>query len=198
MMEEVVLHAYGARAPAVVALLGTDVSPADPDRALIESWASSVDGWILDVGAGTGRWTGHLAALGHDIEGLEPVPELLAVARDSHPTVPFREQTIADLAESDEQWPGILAWYSLIHMDPDALVSALDVLQGALAPGGTLLLSHFTGPTPAALPHPVAVAHRVPPQSMAAAVTAAGLEVLHQQAAPAGAHGVILARRPRT
>lgn len=197
-MEDGLLHAYATRASDVVALLGTGVSPADPDRTIIEAWASTVDGRILDVGAGTGRWTGHLARLGHDVEGLEPVPQLVAVARAAHPTVPFREQTIAELAEADDRWSGILAWYSVIHMDPRALAAALTVLHGALAPGGTLLVSHFTGPAPGTLRHPVAPAHRVPPQAMAEAVVAAGFEVAHQRTAPGGLHGILLARRPRT
>ncbi|ORI20255.1 class I SAM-dependent methyltransferase [Rhodococcus sp. 1168] len=62
-------------------MLGSEVSTADPDRAVIEPWADTVEGRILDVGSGTGRWAGHLASLAHDIGGLEPVERLVDVAR---------------------------------------------------------------------------------------------------------------------
>lgn len=56
-------EAYGSPSIDVEGMLGTSISPSDPDRVVIEQWARSVDGRILDVGSGTGRWTGHLARL---------------------------------------------------------------------------------------------------------------------------------------
>ena len=67
-----VADAYGSTEVDIEGILGAEISPDDPDRAVIEPWAAAVDGPILDVGAGTGRWTGHLARLGHTVEGLEP------------------------------------------------------------------------------------------------------------------------------
>ena len=66
MADSEVSHAYGALASDIVAVLGTDIGHADPDRTIIDSWAASVAGSILDVGSGTGRWSGHLARLGFD------------------------------------------------------------------------------------------------------------------------------------
>src|SRR5699024_9163465 len=93
-----VAEAYGSPRVDIEAILGTEVSPIDPDRAIIEPWATAVDGTILDVGAGTGRWTGHLAHLGHPVEGIEPSDRLISLARASHPEVMFHHNSIEDLA----------------------------------------------------------------------------------------------------
>src|SRR5690625_6507310 len=77
--------AYGSQAADVSNMLGTGVSADDPDRAVIEPWANTVSGPILDAGSGTGRWTGQRAKLGHTMEGLEPAEKLVAPARHAHP-----------------------------------------------------------------------------------------------------------------
>src|SRR5699024_6626643 len=97
-------------------MLGATVSANDPDRRLIEPWARNIDGAILDVGAGMGRWAGHLAGLGHEVEGLEPATRLVELARRTHPSVTFHQGAIADLSGFSKRWAGLLAWYSLIHM----------------------------------------------------------------------------------
>lgn len=198
MADSEVLQAYGSLASGIAAALGTEVAPQDPDRTIIESWAASVGGSILDVGSGTGRWTGHLVSLGYDVQGLEPVPELVSVARAAHPSVQFRQRSIADLAASDEQWSGILAWYSLIHMSPSELATALKVLNNALEPGGSLLMSYFSGETLQDFQHPVATAYRWPPHELADMVTAAGFEVVKQSTNQQSPHAFLVAKKPLT
>lgn len=174
-------------------MLGAVVSPQDPDRGVIEPWAESVRGRILDVGAGTGRWSGHLAALGHAVEGLEPVDQFVQVARRAHPTVVFRHASIADLAGSEERWSGILAWYSLIHLGPDELPIALSTLREVLEENGSLLVSFFSGPRLEAFRHPVTTAYRWPMEEMTRAIEQAGFEVTDQQWDPRGPHANITA-----
>lgn len=189
-----VADAYDAQAARATGLLGTAVHPLDRDRELIEPWAKSVDGRILDVGSGTGRWAGHLAQLGHDVEGMDPAARLVELARRTHPAVPFRVAAIDDLAGSDERWSGILAWYSLIHLDVDGLRQALPVLRHVLVRGGTLLLSFFHGPKVEPIEHPVATAYRVPVTVMSEELTDAGFTVLDRKASDQGEHATILAR----
>lgn len=131
-----VTDAYGSQAGDVANMLGTVVSAEDPDRIMIESWANTVSGRILDIGSGTGRWSGHLAELGHTIAGFEPVEQLVEIARRAHPDVQFRLASIDDLVGSEERWSGILAWYSLIHLGPDKLPDVLTTLRRVLEDGG--------------------------------------------------------------
>lgn len=176
-----VTEAYRSQAAGLADMLGAVVSPHDPDRGVIESWAESVRGRILDVGAGTGRWSGHLAALGHAVEGLEPVDEFVLVARRAHPSVVFRHASIADLAGSAERWWGILAWYSLIHFGPDELPIALSTLREVLEENGSLLISFFSGPRLEAFRHPVTTAYWWPMQEMTRAIEQAGFKVTDQR-----------------
>lgn len=194
MTEGSVARAYGARADALAAVLGRAVASDDPDRSVIESWASGVTGPILDVGSGTGRWAGHLAGLGHAVEGLEPAAEFVDLARESFPTVTFRHASIADLARSDERWSGVLAWYSLIHMGADELPAALATLRRALTGDGHLLLSFFHGARREPIPHPATTAFLWPMADMIDELERAGFRVTGHHTNPGGPHAVVAAR----
>lgn len=187
-------EAYGTQVVDVAGILGTAISPADPDRAIIEPWASGVGGRILDVGSGTGRWTAHLDALGHTVEGLEPAERLVNLARAHFPGVTFHHGAIADLVEADRRWDGILSWYSLIHMGRGELPEALAILRTALRDGGSLLLSFFSGPRLEAFSHPIATAYRWPMADMEQALADAGFADAAQQMGPFSAHAVMSAR----
>lgn len=169
--------AYGAQAAGLADMLGRTIAPGDPDRVAIEEWADGIGGRILDVGSGTGRWAGHLAGRGHDVEGIEPAEEFVAIARQAHPEVPFRVAAVHDLPAMGEWWSGILAWYSLIHLAPDAVPGALRTLRGVLSPGGGLLIGFFDGPRVGPLTHPVAPAYRWSMEAMTRALEDAGFLV---------------------
>ncbi|MGM7668704.1 class I SAM-dependent methyltransferase [Microbacterium sp. A93] len=185
--------AYDTQSARLADMLGTTVHPDDPDRALIEPWADGVNGRILDVGSGTGRWTGHLAGLGHDVGGIDPSEKFIEGARRAHPGIPFRVESVHDLAASEERWSGVLAWYSLIHLDPDDLRSALSLLHAVLLDGGSLLLSFFTGPQLEPFDHPVAPAYRWPTSAMSEALSDAGFRGVHQHDSVSDLHAAITA-----
>ena len=181
-------------------MLGTVVSSADPDRAVIEHWAGTVRGPILDVGSGTGRWAGHLATLGYSIEGLEPVAELVDIARRAHPAVAFRQASIADLAETADTgdsplWSGILAWYSLIHLRPEEMPEAATTLRRILVDGGSMLVAFFAGPRLEAFDHPGSRAYRWPVETMAEVLAGADFAITAQRTHPGGCTPV--SSRPR-
>lgn len=73
------------------------------------------------------------------MRGIDPVPALVEIARARRPDVDVRLGGVDDLPGvpgSDGGYGGILAWYSLIHLDPVALPGALARIRGALRPGG--------------------------------------------------------------
>lgn len=185
--------AYGSPRLNIERILGTEVSLADPDRAIIEPWAATVNGPILDVGSGTGRWTGHLAQLGYAVEGLEPAGRLVKQARTNHPSVTFHHTGIENFGHSTTRWAGILAWYSVIHMGPEQLTEALAVMHKLLDDDGTLLLSFFTGPRRETFDHPIATAYRWPIPDMVRALTSTGFTVTTQHTAPSGIQAHICA-----
>lgn len=188
-----IARAYDSETNAVEHMLGSAIPPEDPDRAIIEPWAATVSGPILDVGSGTGRWTGRLAALGYEVAGLEPARRLLRIARDTYPTVPFSHGTIADLHQTEKRWAGILAWYSIIHMDPQELPEALATLRRALEPNGTLLMSFFSGTRLETFAHPVAPAYRWPMAEMVKLLANAGFKVTTPHWNPRAPHAYLIA-----
>jgi len=174
-------------------MLGTTIASDDVDRAIIEPWAAAVGGRILDVGSGTGRWTGHLAGLGHTVEGLEPADRLIDVARATHASVVFHHGAIEDLADTESRWDGILAWYSIIHLSPEELPHNLATLRAVLNDRGSLLMSFFSGPRLEAFDHPIAVAYRWPMSDMVAVLTQAGFAVTEQHSNPRSPHAYLSA-----
>lgn len=207
--------AYGARAAEYVEAVGTMAATAPQDRALVERWAAESEGPLLDLGCGPGQWTAHLAAQGHDVVGMDPAAEFLEIARREHPTVQFRDGGVEDLHPA-ERWGGVLAWYSLIHLDPADVPAALARLHACLAPGGRALIGFFDaddcararaeraapeaprplGPEP--FPHAVAQAYRWPAAAMAALLRQTGLRIEHtaQRTDPgARPHAAIVAVR---
>ncbi|WP_304502098.1 class I SAM-dependent methyltransferase [Brachybacterium sp. FME24] len=193
-----VIGAYGDRAQEYADLLGSIEAMADQDRRCIETWAAHVDGPILDAGCGPGHWTAHLAARGHDARGLDPVPEFVEIARDSHPGVLYRVGSFADLQDRPGEWGGLLAWYSLIHLPPAEIPGVLGSLHEALRPAGHLLLGFFDGLRQEAFAHAVTTAQFWPAEQMAALLEEAGFSVqeVQRRANPGSRpHAAISARR---
>jgi len=58
-----------------------EVEDYDEDRPLIEQWARSLGGPLLDIACGTGRTAIRMAAQGYQVTGVDIVPEMIAQAR---------------------------------------------------------------------------------------------------------------------
>lgn len=174
-------EAYGARAAEYIDLLG-DVGAMSPiDRRTMEEWAASIDGRILDAGCGPGHWTAHLRSRGADIEGIDQVPEFIDSARSRFPGTAYRLGGLDALPAEAGELAGILAWYSVIHVDPVNLPDVLAEFARSLAPGGRLLLGFFEGSRVEPFPHAVTTAYFWPTEEMARLLEAAGFRVLEVQ-----------------
>lgn len=137
--------AYGARADEYVRMLGSVAALSPIDAARIRRWSLDVSGRILDAGSGPGQWTAYLDAAGAQVEGIDLTPEFVAHSRSAYPHVTFREESLLDLPYGDGSLGGVLAWYSLIHLEPDEVASALAEFARVLVPGGSVLLGFFEG-----------------------------------------------------
>ncbi|WP_324014449.1 class I SAM-dependent DNA methyltransferase [Microbacterium sp. JZ37] len=195
-----VRDAYTARADEYVRLLGSVDAMAPADERRITAWARSVDGRIVDAGCGPGHWTKHLHDIGCTLEGVDLVDAFVRSARERFPDVTFRRGDLRDLRVDDGSLGGILAWYSLIHLDPAEIPAVLAEFERALTPGGSLLIGLFDGADIEPFPHKVVTAHRWPAAEMRRALEAAGFAVtdIEQRADPgARPHAAIVAVRPR-
>ncbi|WP_285736769.1 class I SAM-dependent methyltransferase [Kitasatospora phosalacinea] len=136
---------------------------------------------VGDLGCGPGEATELLAGLGVRAFGLDLSAGMLAQARLAHPERPFVRGTLTALPLADGSLGAVLARYSLIHLPPAELPTALDELHRVLAPGGLLLTGFFAadpelGDTDRPVPfdHKVATAHRWPVDTLAALFRQAG------------------------
>ncbi|MFT3662293.1 MAG: class I SAM-dependent methyltransferase [Gordonia sp. (in: high G+C Gram-positive bacteria)] len=198
MTFESVRAAYRARVHEYIAAVGRIDDVDALDLALISGWARRIEGPILDVGCGPGQWTHHLRELGCDVSGLDPVPEFVARARADHPDCEFRLGRAQRLDVDDDALGGVLAWYSLIHAEPEDVRAGLAEFARCVRPGGALAVGFFAGDRLERFDHAVVSAFRWPVDLLAGAVEEAGFAVTRTETRPlrpGRRHGALLAVR---
>ncbi|WP_406632346.1 class I SAM-dependent DNA methyltransferase [Amycolatopsis sp. WGS_07] len=138
--------AYDTVAENYAEMLKDFLQDATWDRAVLAAFAELVgEGPVGDLGCGPGRLTGYLKSLGLDVFGVDLSPEMVAVARRTHPDLRFDVGTLAALDLDGDSLAGALAWYSLIHTPPEELPVLAKELCRVLRPGGWLLTAFQVG-----------------------------------------------------
>jgi SAM-dependent methyltransferase len=101
---------------------------------------------LLDVACGTG---GHIPYLRQrfSIEGLDLDPEMLRIAREKHPDVPFHVGDMADF-ELRRQFDAVVSLFSSVGYmrTPDRLGKAVVAMARHVRPGGVLIVEPFFSP----------------------------------------------------
>ncbi|GAB2867539.1 class I SAM-dependent methyltransferase [Nocardioides pacificus] len=119
------------------------------DLAMVDAFAAAVtshdDPRVLDAGCGTGRMSRYVAARGCRPEGVDLSPGMVAMARRGQPGVPFTAASVAALPYPDDQFAGVLLWYSIIHTPPAGLSRIFAEAARVLRPGGHLLVGFQSG-----------------------------------------------------
>ncbi len=115
------------------------------DRAILAAFAKRFGAGLCDAGCGPGHVARLLAEEGTQAFGVDLSGQMVRVAARLNPSIPFVQ---ADLA----MWPfrtgslgGIVAFYSLIHIERAQIVEALAQLRASLRPGGGLLAAFHLG-----------------------------------------------------
>jgi len=179
-----VQQAYSSLAQQYIDLLGSmDVVHRD-DLRLIEQHLGHLVGPVLDLGCGPGHLTGYLHAAGCEVTGIDLVPAFVAHARRTYPGVPFEVGSLTDVARADDSVAGVLAWYSLIHVEPRELDGALVGIRRLLAPGGVLVMGFFEGSVCEPFEHRVTTAYRWPVEEMVGRLASAGFEEVERLQRP--------------
>jgi SAM-dependent methyltransferase len=178
--------AYDIVAVDYEALLRDELATKPLDRAMLATYAELVHttntGPTADIGCGPGRVTAHLHTLGVDAFGIDLSPEMVAVARHTHPNLHFEVGTMSALDAGESTLGGIVAWYSIIHTPPEQLPTVFTEFNRVLTPGGHLLLAFQVGDETRhinnAYGHDITLdAHRLPPERITELHTRAGLAV---------------------
>lgn len=177
-MVNVVGDAYSRRAAEYTELFGSMRAVHPSDRQLVTTWASGVDGEVIDAGCGPGQWTNFLNELGVSARGVDLVPEFIERAFVAYPGIPFRVGSLNDLEVDKGSIGGVLAWYSLIHHEPSTIRIPLIEFSRALRSGGALLIGFFEGSVVERFDHAVTPAYRWSVSDLCDELTAVGFEVL--------------------
>lgn len=142
---ETTRHAYDTIAAAYVDAVRDEMDAQPFDRAMLAVFAETVRGPVIDVGCGHGRITGYLHERGAEISGVDLAPEMIAIARRTHPDLKFEVGSMTEIDLPQAALGGIVAWYSLFYVPPAQHRDVLDKFFRALAPGGQLLLAFHAG-----------------------------------------------------
>lgn len=199
--EGVVASAYSSRAEEYISVLGSIESMDPEDQEHIARWVRPIQGRVIDAGCGPGHWTKHLVDQGAEAEGIDLVPAFIEQAKSRFPGIPFQVGSFSRLGMPEGYASGILAWYSLIHIQPDRIPPILLELRRVMAPGGTLLLGFFEGAQLQEFAHAVTPAYSWPVGEMSRLLTEAGFETLsHEKRTRAGhrPHASIIAEAGAT
>ncbi|GGO47045.1 methyltransferase [Streptomyces daqingensis] len=156
------------------------------DRAMLTAFAELVrhagGGPVADLGCGPGRVTAHLQGLGLSAHGVDLSPEMVALARRTHPGLRFEEGTMTDLDRPDGTLSGIVTWHSIIHTPDDLLPQLFAEFHRLLVTGGHALFAFQIGDEPIYLDRPLGHKvsldfHRRQPEFVAELLAEAGLPV---------------------
>lgn len=142
---------YDATAEIYATAVGTEVNAAFEgpiDRSLLTAFAEfsqQVPGPVADMGCGPGRVAAFLATQALDVVGVDASRSMLAIARRTHPTIPFLEGQLASLPFADGSLAGAAYWYSIIHTPSSRLVEVFVEAGRVVADGGRILVAFQAG-----------------------------------------------------
>ena len=92
---------------------------------------------VLELGAGTGKLTEQLVALGHDVHATEPDPAMLEILKARYPTVRASEAAAEEIPGPDSMYDVVIGAQCFHWFDLDR---AIPEIARVLKPGGRLSL----------------------------------------------------------
>ncbi|MDF9279280.1 class I SAM-dependent methyltransferase [Arthrobacter sp. EH-1B-1] len=192
---------YARRAMEYAEHLGSMAAVHPSDRQLVDTWAASIVGQVIDAGCGPGHWTHHLVQQGLSASGVDLVPDFIDRARTSYPGVPFDVGNLDAIDVADGTVGGVLSWYSLIHHEPDTIQVPLGEFARVICPGGGLLIGFFEGPKIESFDHAVVTAYHWPTDALSHELRVAGFDIVEAHTRTGlhhRPHGAVVARRADT
>ncbi len=117
------------------------------DRRLLDEFAARVAdrGVVCDLGCGPGHVARYLADRGVRVCGIDLSEAMVALARARNPDVSFDQGDARHLDVGGGSWAGIVAFYSLIHLQRDEIARVFTELRRTLEPQGLLMIAVHGG-----------------------------------------------------
>jgi len=144
---EAVKRSYDEVAEDYWANIGGELSHKPLDRALLRVLLEGTepDLEIADLGCGPGHVAAWLATRGARVVGIDLSGAMIALARNKHPAVEFREGDLLALPAAEGEFGAALALYSIIHLEAFELRAAFEEIRRTLKPSGLCLVSFHLG-----------------------------------------------------
>ena len=138
---------YNEIADAYAASLSSELDHKPFDRNILARFASIVpaEGRVCDLGCGPGHVTAHLVSLGMDAFGLDLSPQMVAAAKRHFPHVAIELGDMCSLEIADEVLAGVVAFYSIVNLPADLLLTAFSEMARVLVLGGVALIAFHVG-----------------------------------------------------
>lgn len=116
------------------------------DREFLTRFVSVLpSGPILDVGCGPGHVSRYVQGLGREVSGVDISSGMIACARELNPGIPFHVGDMRSLPFPSASFAGLIAFYSIIHLQAEELPAVFTEMRRLLVPGGVLALSFHIG-----------------------------------------------------
>jgi SAM-dependent methyltransferase len=138
---------YNRVAGQYVARIFNELDHKPLDRLLLDRFAESVRdvGRVCDLGCGPGHVAGYLHQRGVNVFGVDLSSSMVDQARQLCLGIEFKTGNMLSLELETESLAGIVAFYSIIHVPRDEVVTALCEIKRVLEPGGRLFLAFHIG-----------------------------------------------------
>ena len=101
------------------------------------------DGYILDLGCGSGRDTKAFLDMGYKVDAIDGSKELCVLASE-YTGIEVKNMDFVDV-ECEGKYDAIWACASLLHVEFDALPGVINKLRDAVKPGGVWYMSFKRG-----------------------------------------------------
>jgi 2-polyprenyl-3-methyl-5-hydroxy-6-metoxy-1,4-benzoquinol methylase len=138
-MDARTLQSYDADAPGFAKQWREQPAPDDMYALLARYFRP---GPTVDIGCGAGRDVAWLAANGYEACGFDASDSLLREARQAYPALEFEHIMLPGIEGVERgRYENVLCETVIMHLDPEAIGTAVRNLLGLLRPGGTLYLS---------------------------------------------------------
>ena len=138
---------YDEVAAEYVERIASELAQKPLDRHLLNRFAEETRGRgvIADLGCGPGHVARYLHEMGVEVYGVDLSPAMVQCARELNRGLDFRVGDLRALDFSDGALAGIVAFYSLIHVEPVDLPRTLREFYRVLCPDGILFVGFHVG-----------------------------------------------------
>lgn len=142
-----IAQSYDHVAAAYTAQIADELAGKPLDRALLLAFAEQVGtrGPIGDLGSGPGHVAAFLAEAGSEVIGFDLSQGMVEQASARYPAIPFRQADMRSLPVEDGAFGGIVAFYSIIHLQPENIAATFREWRRTLRPGGLVLVAFHIG-----------------------------------------------------